>query len=103
MRKADIIMHGVKAGELEELKPGDSYRFTYCADYTGPPVSLTLPVSATPYEFNEFPPFLEGLLPEGYNLEALLRARKIDRNDLFSQLVAVGADLVGALTVREVE
>jgi serine/threonine-protein kinase HipA len=31
-----------------------------------------------------FPPFLEGLLPEGYNLEALLRALKIDRNDHFS-------------------
>jgi serine/threonine-protein kinase HipA len=103
MRKADIFMHGAKAGVLEEIEPGALYRFSYCTDYTGPPVSLTLPVIATPYEFNDFPPFLEGLLPEGYNLEALLRARKIDRNDLFSQLIAVGADLVGALTVREVE
>jgi serine/threonine-protein kinase HipA len=35
-------------------------------------------------------------------LEALLRIRKIDRDDLFGQLVAVGADLVGAATVREI-
>lgn len=53
--------------------------------------------------FETFPCFLEGLLPEGYNLEALLRAAKIDRHDLFSQLVATGADLVGAVTVSLIE
>ncbi|MBR9980830.1 MAG: HipA N-terminal domain-containing protein, partial [Desulfatitalea sp.] len=60
-------------------------------------------VRPVPYEFETFPPFLEGLLPEGYNLEALLRALKIDRQDLFSQLLAVGTDMVGAVTVREAE
>ena len=34
-------------------------------------------------------------------LEALLRKHKIDRNDAFGQLVIVGSDLVGSLTVTK--
>lgn len=101
MRKADVFMHDVYAGVLEEISPRAAFRFSYDPAYDGPPVSLTMPVRPEPYAYDAFPPFLEGLLPEGYNLEALLRARKIDRQDLFSQLLAVGMDLVGALTVRE--
>jgi serine/threonine-protein kinase HipA len=103
MRKADIFMHDIRAGILEEITPRNGYRFAYDPKYTGPPVSLTAPVRPEPYEYDTFPPFLEGLLPEGYNLEALLRALKIDRQDLFSQLVAVGSDMVGAVTVMETE
>ena len=54
------------------------------------------------YTFNKFPPFFEGLLPEGIQLEGLLKLNKIDRNDLFSQLIAVGDDVVGAVTVKEI-
>ena len=32
-----------------------------------------------------------------------VRHRKIDRRDLFAQLVAVGMDMVGAITVQETE
>lgn len=99
MRKADLFMHGIHAGVLEEITPRTAFRFTYDPEYDGPPVSLTAPVQPEPYEYDTFPPFLEGLLPEGYNLEALLRARKIDRQDHFSQLLAVGKDMVGAVTV----
>lgn len=75
----------------------------YDASYDGPPVSLTAPVRHEPYEYDSFPPFLEGLLPEGYNLEALVRALKIDHHDHLSQLLAVGTDMVGAITVREAQ
>ena len=102
MRRAEIFMHGIYTGLLEEVSSGKVYRFTYDPEYIGPPISLTIPVNPEPYEYDSFPPFLEGLLPEGYNLEALLRALKIDRHDLFSQLLAVGGDLVGALTVQEI-
>jgi serine/threonine-protein kinase HipA len=103
MRKAEVFMHDKYAGVLEEISPRAAYRFAYDPAYAGPPVSLTAPVRPEPYVYEAFPPFLEGLLPEGYNLEALLRARKIDRQDLFSQLLAVGRDMVGAVTVREAE
>jgi serine/threonine-protein kinase HipA len=35
-------------------------------------------------------------------LEGLLKIRKIDRDDCFSQLMAVGEDMIGAVTVREI-
>ena len=34
-------------------------------------------------------------------LDGLLRQRKVDRGDLFGQLLAVGEDVVGAVTIIE--
>jgi serine/threonine-protein kinase HipA len=98
MRRAQIDVMGQRAGVLEESAPG-RYRFRYDDAYSGPPVSLSLPVSKREFVFEVFPPFFEGLLPEGAMLEGLLRQCKIDRTDLFGQLLAVGGDTVGAVTV----
>jgi serine/threonine-protein kinase HipA len=103
MRKASVKMHAVPAGILEEQERGKLYVFSYFEEYAGPPVSLTMPLSSREYLSDAFPPFFEGLLPEGTQLEGLLRQRKIDRDDLFAQLIAVGNDLVGAVTVEEIE
>ena len=54
------------------------------------------------YASNKFPPFFEGLLTEGIYLEGLLKLNKIERNDLFSQLIAVVEDVVGAVIVKEI-
>ena len=89
------------AGYLTETDAND-YRFEYVAGYKGRPVSLTMPVRPEPYEFDKFPPFFEGLLPEGRQLEALLRTEKLDRNDLMGQLLAVGEDVVGSVRVIKV-
>ena len=91
-------MHGRRAGTLAEH--ADGYSFAYDDTYDGPPVSLTMPVRAEPYRSPTFPPFFDGLLPEGWQLEALLRSAKLDRSDRLGQLVTVGADMVGAVTVR---
>jgi serine/threonine-protein kinase HipA len=101
MRRARIAMLGKPAGTLEEWESG-SWVFRYDPDYAGPPVSLTMPVAKGEHRFDVFPPFFEGLLPEGEMLAGLLRLRKIDRRDLFSQLLAVGADTVGAVTATEI-
>lgn len=100
MRTAKIYINGVEAGILTELNFGKKYRFEYKEGYDGNPVSLTIPISQSAYEFDAFPPFFDGLLPEGYQLDGLLKFGKIDRNDLFSQLLAVGDDLVGNVTVK---
>ena len=89
------------AGFLEEREQGH-FLFRYLESYTGAPVSLTMPVAQREFDFDGFPPFFEGLLPEGDMLEGLLRQRKIDRTNLFAQLVAVGAETVGAVTIAEV-
>ncbi len=99
MRKARVFNHGVYAGELLD-NGDDSYEFIYDVDYKGPAISLTMPVAKQRFIYNQFPPFFDGLLPEGMLLEALLKNTKIDRNDLFSQIVTVGKDLVGSVTVE---
>jgi len=102
MRKAKVYNFGIPVGELIEIEPGRKYNFAYYEDYRGKPISLTMPVKQKVYEFDEFPPFFDGLLPEGVQLEALIRQMKIDKNDLFSQLICVGKDLVGSVTVEEI-
>lgn len=100
MRKALIKVNHKLAGVLEELSESH-YRFIYLPEYQGAPVSLTMPVSQQRFEFTKFPPFFEGLLPEGVLLEALLRKFKLDKNDYFGQLLKVGSDVVGAISVED--
>ncbi|MBU1567085.1 MAG: HipA N-terminal domain-containing protein [Proteobacteria bacterium] len=101
MRKADVYYQAILAGQLVEVEPDSKYRFKYADDYNGPPISLTMPLSNRTIDFKGFPPFFDGLLPEGFQLEALIRRKKIDRNDRLGQLIQVGADTVGAVTIFE--
>ena len=101
MRKARIFVQGEEAGILSEIKQDTEYVFEYNEGYKGLEISRTMPKNVKVYKFNKFPPFFDGLLPEGIQLEGLLKIKKIDKNDLFSQLVAVGEDLVGVVTVKE--
>jgi serine/threonine-protein kinase HipA len=102
MRKAKIFLNGKLACYLEEVENGSRYNLEYASGYKGNPVSLTLPISKKQFQFSDFPPCFEGLLPEGIQLQGLLKQKKIDRNDLFGQLIAVGKDLVGSITVEQV-
>lgn len=101
MKRADVYQLGKLAGRLEQIVE-NSWRFQYAAGYSAAPVSLSMPVRDEPYEFSGvFPPAFEGLLPEGVQLDALLRVAKLDSKDYFGQLMAVGGDVVGSLTFRE--
>ena len=101
MRTADVFFRDSLAGKLIEIVQNRKYRFIYEKGYSGPPVSLTMPLEQQEYEYDVFPPFFDGLLPEGYQLEALLKIKKIDRDDLMSQLLVAGSDTVGAVTIKE--
>lgn len=101
MRIADVFFQNILAGQFLEFEGEIGYRFQYIQDYCGPPISLTMPVQNDVYEYQHFPPFFDGLLPEGFQLEALLRQRKLDREDKFGQLLQVGADTIGAVTIIE--
>jgi serine/threonine-protein kinase HipA len=101
MRSARVIQDKVSAGVLQETDAG--FRFTYDSEFKGEPVSLTMPRSQPVWEFTQFPPPFEGLLPEGVRLEALLRRQKLDKNDLFGQLIVVGEDVVGSLRFEAIQ
>lgn len=102
MNKAHVFVNGVFAGILEKLD-NDKYSFIYNENYHGSPVSLTMPVKNKKYDYDKFPPFFEGLLPEGEMLEALLRKHKLDKRDYFGQILKVGRDVVGAVTIEELK
>jgi len=102
MRKARIHVKGAEAGTLTEVQQGKEYLFEYLDGYEGLEVSRTMPKNIKVYKFDKFPPFFEGLLPEGIQLEGLLKIKKVDKKDYFSQLIAVGDDMVGVVTVKEI-
>ena len=102
MRKVEISLHGEVAALLTEYDPFN-YSLEYLEKYNGPAISRTLPCSRAIYKFDCFPPFFDGLLPEGLQLQFLLRSKKIDEEDYLSQLIAVGDDFVGAISVQEIE
>ncbi len=102
MRKAKVYVKGIEAGILTESIKGKEYVFEYLDNYNSLEISRTMPLSRRVYKFNIFPPFFDGLLPEGIQLEGLLKIRKIDRTDYFSQLMAIGEDMVGVVTVKEI-
>ncbi len=99
MRKAIVYVHTDRAGVLTEISPTEYY-FEYDDNYKGDSVSLTMPTSQRKYSYNSFPPFFDGLLPEGFILEGLLKDTSIAPNDYFSQLLAVGGNMVGAVTIK---
>ncbi|MGA8264573.1 MAG: HipA N-terminal domain-containing protein [Ignavibacteriaceae bacterium] len=101
MRKVKVYNFGDYAGDLIEFEKNKSYKFIYNENYSGPPVSLTMPLDKKEYEYQNFPPFFEGLLPEGIQLDALVRQTKTDKNDFLSILIITGRDLVGSVTVEE--
>lgn len=103
VRRATVLENGVVAGILEEVPTG--YRFTYApaylADEAAPPVSLTLPKRAAPYESPHLFAFFYGLLAEGLLKTLQCRILKIDEEDHFGRLVATaGGDVIGSVTVR---
>lgn len=103
MKKAKIFVNDVFAGILSEIEKGRSYKFDYDEHYRGDPVSMTMPLKERHYKYSQFPPFFDGLLPEGIQLEALLKIGKIDSDDYLEQLIRVGHDLVGNVTVEEMK
>ena len=100
MDKLNVYVGDQRAGVLS--RSGASYSFGYRDAYNGPPVFIGLPLYEQEKQWNEFPAVFDGLLPEGVLLEQLLAKHKLDRSDKWGQLVAVGQDLTGFLTILPV-
>ena len=95
----EVYFQGKYAGTLTK-KNNDSYEFKYDQNYKGLKISLTMPTLRRTYIYKNFPPFFEGLLPEGKQLEILLKKHKLNLTDYLGQLVAMGEDLIGAVTIK---
>lgn len=103
-RAARIYVRETFAGILSETDEG--YSFVYDKDYIlnpdSPSVSLTLPKRETAYTSKTLFAFFDGLIPEGWLLDVVVRNWKLDSKDRFGLLLASCADCIGAVSVREV-
>ncbi|MDO4395243.1 MAG: HipA N-terminal domain-containing protein [Clostridia bacterium] len=101
-RKGFIFVQGNFAGTIKETDKG--YEFTYDMEYlesANPlPVSLTMPLSMSPYTSNVLFPFFDGLIPEGWLLGLVTRNWKIDLSDRFGLLLTVCKDCIGDVSVK---
>ena len=100
-RQAHVYYCNRLAGTLTEL-PAGGYRFAYDPAYLehGPPISLTLPLQATPFESHELFPFFAGLVPEGWYLRIVAPTIKVDEADTFGLLMYTCEDCIGAVSIR---
>lgn len=105
MKQAKIYVDGRYAAILTEDDKG--YEFQYIKEYLSSPdsepVSITLPLSDTPYRDNVLFPFFDGLIPEGWLLDIAERNWKISGRDRFSLLLACCKDCIGNVSVMPFE
>ncbi len=102
-RTAYVYVRDVYAGILCETDEG--YSFAYDTEYLAmngaAAVSLTLPITKETYTSKTLFPFFDGLIPEGWLLDAVSRNWKIDIRDRFGLLLVACRDTIGAVSIRE--
>ena len=101
MRKAEIKMNNAIAGYLVEDETG--YHFQYNKEYSGEPISKTLPTRTEAYSSHVLFPFFDGLIPEGWLLEIAEKNWKLNPRDRMGLLLACCKDTIGAVSVTDVK
>lgn len=104
LRKGKVLFKNDLAGYIFETNEG--YTFEYDNEFLkkGITISVSLPLSKTPYHSKELFPFFKGLLPEGWYLRIVSLTQKIDDKDYFGLLLAnTNTDTIGAVRVLKVE
>jgi serine/threonine-protein kinase HipA len=94
---AQVFLYGEFVGSLH--KEAHAYSFQYQQDYHGQPLSLSLPVSDTPYTLPHLHPFFASLVAEGWLKNKMCRSQHIAHDDLFTLLINNGDDLIGAVKI----
>lgn len=93
----NVAIAGKVAGHVEQRADG-SLSFSYAADYSGPPLSLSMPISNRAYGDKVVRPYLMGLLPDGADARRSLgRSLGVSGNNPFALLALVGLDCPGAV------
>lgn len=64
------------------------------------PLSVSLPVRAEPYANSDCRAFFDNLLPEGSWRQSICRQLRIDENNDFQLLVAIGIECAGAVSLH---
>ena len=101
-RKGYVYIQNHYAGIIEETE--DGYSFSYTSEYLQRPdavaASITLPLRDDAYEAAILFPFFDGLIPEGWLLDAVSHNWKINANDRFGLLLLACKDCIGDVCIR---
>ena len=101
-RKGYVYIQNHYAGIIEETE--DGYAFSYTSEYLQRPdavaASITLPLRDDAYEAAILFPFFDGLIPEGWLLDAVSHNWKINANDRFGLLLLACKDCIGDVCIR---
>ena len=104
-RKGYVYIQDHYAGIIEETE--DGYSFSYTSEYLQRPdavaASITLPLRDDAYEAAILFPFFDGLIPEGWLLDAVSHNWKINANDRFGLLLLACKDCIGEVCIRNEE
>ncbi|MBK5247747.1 MAG: HipA N-terminal domain-containing protein [Peptostreptococcaceae bacterium] len=102
-RKAYVYVRNIFAGVLSETDEG--YSFSYTSEYlsrdNSGTVSLTLPLTEQTYTSKTLFSFFDGIIPEGWLLDAVSRNWKIDSKDRFGILLVACKDSIGNVSIKE--
>lgn len=99
MAKADlyVLIAGVPAGILSQDAAG-MLSFRYSENYSGVPLSLSMPIQNRTYHQNVVAPYLFGLLPDSEEQrKAIAREFECSPNNPFALLSHIGLDCPGAI------
>lgn len=99
MKRAQVLVDDRLAGYFIEKERESRYEFQYLEGYDGPPITPMMPTVQQIYKFDHFPMFFVDFLPEGKELETLLKETQIEREDLFEILMCVGTEAAGNITI----
>jgi serine/threonine-protein kinase HipA len=104
-RQAIVRIDGTPVGTLSEEARQITFRYDpqWVANPAAIAVSVTLPLTETPYVSEGLHPFFENLLPEGWLLELATKKLKISKDDAFGLLIATCADCIGAVEILPME
>lgn len=101
-RMAYVYVRNVYAGTLKENDAGYSFRYdeAYLDRADAANVSLTLPLRREEYTSRTLFSFFDGLIPEGWLLNAVSNNWKIDQRDRFGILLVACKDPVGNVSIK---
>ena len=101
-RKLDVYLHSSKAGLLEQDDAAE-LTFTYDEDYLASAaprvISVSMPLTRTPYGNAVARPYFSGLLPDESARTRLAAALGISDTNAFGMLEIIGGDCAGALAL----
>ncbi len=105
MRRAEIRMYDTLTGILTQDENGYNFIYdkTYLDSENPEPVSLTLPLSDSPYISKILFPFFDGLIPEGWLLHIAEENWKLNPRDRMGLLLACCKDCIGAVSVHPIK